>query len=68
MTKKNVEAVKAAKEDLASDDNEMIKAASEKLSNEAQSVFAKIYQQAAGQQQGANPENGTDGDTEFHQN
>ena len=62
------EAVKAAKEDLASDDNEMIKAASEKLSNEAQSVFAKIYQQAAGQQQGANPENGTDGDTEFHQN
>lgn len=61
------EAVKSAKEELASDDADRIKAANEKLSNEAQSVFAKIYQQAqqaAGnaQQQQSGPD-----DTEFHQ-
>lgn len=61
------EAVKSAKEDLASDDADRIKSATEKLSNEAQGVFAKIYQQAAQNAQGTN--GGTDdGDTEFHQN
>ena len=65
------EAVKTAKDDLASDDNDRIKAASENLSQQAQGVFAKIYQQAAANNGGAGgSENGgsTDGDTEFHQN
>jgi len=58
------EAIKTAKEDLASDDADRIKAANERLSNEAQGVFAKIYQQA--QQQNPQADNGAD-DTEFHQ-
>ena len=58
------EAIKTAKEDLASDDADRIKAANERLSNEAQGVFAKIYQQA--QQQNPQSDNGAD-DTEFHQ-
>lgn len=68
------EAVKTAKEDLASDDTDRIKAATEKLSNEAQGVFAKIYQQAAAQQQTQNGEgnNGgagaADDSGDFHQN
>ncbi len=61
------ELIKDAKVELESNDNDRIKAATEKLSNEAQAIFAKIYQQAGG-----NPEAGadttTDGDTEFHQN
>ena len=64
------DAVKSAKEDLASDDNDRIKSATEKLSQEAQGVFAKIYQQAAqnnaGQDAGAGASSGAD-DTEFHQ-
>ena len=52
-----------AKEELASDDNDRIKAATEKLSNDAQAVFAKVYQQA---QQSQQPQ-GDDGNTEFHQ-
>ena len=56
------ESIKSAKEDLASDDNDRIKSASEKLSNDAQQVFAKIYQQAQ-QTQGGDD----NGDTEFHQ-
>ena len=63
------ELVKSAKDDLASEDDDRIKAATERLTNESQKIFAKIYQQAAGAQ-GAGPEqggaNGT-GDTEFHQ-
>ena len=68
------EAVKTAKDDLASDDTDRIKAATEKLSNEAQGVFAKIYQQAAAQQQAQNGEcnNGgagaADDSGDFHQN
>ncbi len=68
------EAVKTAKEDLASDDTDRIKAATEKLSNEAQGVFAKIYQQAAAQQQAQNGDgnNGgagsADDSGDFHQN
>ena len=63
-------AVKEAKEELASDDNDRIVKATEKLSNDVQAIFAKLYQQA---QQGAqaNPneaDNGGAGDTEFHQN
>ena len=59
------ELVKSAKEELASDDDDRIKAATEKLTQESQQIFAKIYQQAASQQQG-NP--GANGDyTEFHQ-
>ncbi|HBK02244.1 MAG TPA: molecular chaperone DnaK [Clostridiales bacterium] len=68
------EAIKTAKEDLASDDTDRIKAATEKLSNEAQGVFAKIYQQAASEQQAQNGDGNNGGsDTpddsgEFHQN
>jgi molecular chaperone DnaK len=57
------ESLKTAKEDLASDDTDRIKSATEKLSNDAQGVFAKIYQQAAQ----ANQSSSSDGDTEFHQ-
>ena len=59
------ELIKEAKVELESNDNDRIKAATEKLSNEAQAIFAKIYQQAGGQPEGNNQ---TDGDTEFHQN
>ena len=59
------ESVKSAKEELASDDTDRIKAATEKLSNDAQGVFAKIYQQAQQAQQAGGPNN--DSDTEFHQ-
>jgi molecular chaperone DnaK len=64
-------AVKEAKEELASDDNDRIVKATEKLSNDVQAVFAKLYQQAGGagnpggNNGGAGPD---DGDTEFHQN
>ena len=59
------ELVKSAKEELASDDDDRIKAATEKLTNESQQIFAKIYQQAGGAQGDANGANGDD--TEFHQ-
>lgn len=60
------ELVKSAKEELASDDDDRIKAATEKLTNESQQIFAKIYQQTAGAQD--NPgANGNGDDTEFHQ-
>ncbi|MBP5308608.1 MAG: Hsp70 family protein, partial [Clostridia bacterium] len=55
--------VKEAKDELATDDNDKIVAATEKLSNESQQIFAKVYQQSGGAQQ----PNG-DGETEFHQN
>ena len=58
--------IKEAKVELESNDNDRIKAASEKLSNEAQAIFAKLYEQAGGAQPGAE-ETQTDGDTEFHQ-
>ena len=57
------EAIKSAKEELASDDDDRIKAASENLMEKSQQIFGKIYQQA--QAQGQDP--GTDGDDEFHQ-
>ena len=60
------ELVKSAKEELASDDDDRIKAATEKLTNESQQIFAKIYQQAAGAQN-ADANGGNGDDTEFHQ-
>ena len=66
--KKIVEdAVASAKVELESGDNDRIVAATEKLSNDVQGVFAKLYQQAQ-QAAGANPNGDDDGDTEFHQN
>ena len=59
-------AVAKAKEELASDDNDRIVKATEELSNETQSIFAKVYQQANPNANGAN--GGDNGDTEFHQN
>ncbi len=59
--------IKEAKVELESNDNDRIKSATEKLSNEAQAIFAKIYQQAGGQPNGAPEGDGADGDTEFHQ-
>ncbi len=60
--------IKDAKVELESNDDERIKSATEKLSNEAQAIFAKIYQQAGGAPNGAPNDDGADGDTEFHQN
>ena len=61
-------AVKEAKEALNSDDNDKIVAATEKLSNDVQGVFAKLYQQAQQGQPNAEGANADDnGDTEFHQ-
>ena len=61
------EAVKSAKTEMESEDDERIVAATEKLANESQAIFAKIYQQAGGAAgEGQGP--GDDGDTEFHQN
>ncbi len=56
--------ISEAKAELESNDNDRIKAATEKLSNEAQAIFAKLYQQAGGQ---TGAETQADGDTEFHQ-
>ncbi|MBQ8725781.1 MAG: molecular chaperone DnaK [Clostridia bacterium] len=59
-------AVKEAKVELESGDNDRIVKATEKLSNDVQGVFSKLYQQA--QQAGnANGNPDGDGDTEFHQ-
>ena len=60
------ELIKDAKVELESNDNDRIKAASEKLSSEAQAIFAKLYEQAGGAAPGAD-QSTTDGDTEFHQ-
>ncbi|MBE7061617.1 MAG: molecular chaperone DnaK [Clostridiales bacterium] len=59
------EAVKEAKVELESNDNDRIVKATEKLSNESQEIFGKIYQQA--NPNGADPNAGANGDTEFHQ-
>ncbi len=61
------EAVKHAKDELASDDDDRIKAATEKLTQESQQIFAKVYQQAqASGEAGANGGQ-AGGDEEFHQ-
>ena len=60
------EEIKVAKEELASNDNDRIIKATERLSNESQAIFGKIYQQA--NPNGADPNaQGGAGDTEFHQ-
>ncbi len=60
------EEIKVAKEELASNDNERIVKATEKLSEASQGIFAKVYQQA--NPQGSEGGNNDGGDTEFHQN
>ena len=59
-------AIDDAKKELESDDDDRIKAAYEKLMQDVQPVFAKLYQANAGAN-GAGPDVNTDGDTEFHQ-
>ncbi len=60
------EAVKKAKVELDSNDNDRIVKATEELSNEVQGVFSKLYQQASAN--GENPQGADNGsDTEFHQ-
>ena len=59
-------AIDAAKTELASDDDDRIKAAYDKLMQDVQPVFAKMYQAAGGANPGADP-NADGGDTEFHQ-
>ena len=59
------DAVKEAKTELESNDNDRIVKATEKLSEVSQPIFAKIYQQANPNGQG--DPNGGAGDTEFHQ-
>ncbi len=62
------ELIKEAKVELESNDDERIKKATEKLSNEAQAIFAKLYQQQGGGNGDAGAGAGDgDGDTEFHQ-
>ncbi len=62
------EAVKEAKTELESNDNDRIVKATEKLSETSQPIFAKIYQQANPNGDGNADPNGGAGDTEFHQN
>ena len=59
------EEVKLAKTELESNDNDRIVKATEKLSNESQAIFGKIYQQA--NPNGEDPNAGTAGGEEFHQ-
>ena len=59
------EEIKLAKVELESNDNDRIVAATEKLSNDSQGIFAKIYQQA--NPNGDPNAQGGSGDTEFHQ-
>ncbi len=63
------ESVKEAKVELESNDNDRIVKATEKLSNESQTIFAKVYQQANPNGDPNNAGNGgaENGDTEFHQ-
>ncbi len=58
-------AIDAAKKDLESGDDDKVKAAYDKLMNDVQPVFAKLYQQNAGAQGG--PDMGGADGGEFHQ-
>ena len=63
-------AVDEAKKALESDDDETVKAAYDKLMQDVQPVFAKLYQANGGANPGdpnAGNSSSTDGDTEFHQ-
>ena len=57
-------AIDAAKTELASDDDDRIKAAYDKLMQDVQPVFSKLYQSANA---GGGEAPTDDGDTEFHQ-
>ncbi len=64
------DAVKEAKTELESNDNDRIVKATEKLSNESQEIFGKIYQQANPNGANAgdpNAQGGANGGEEFHQ-
>ena len=61
------EAVSKAKVELDSGDFERIKSATEALSNEAQTVFAKLYQNGGSNGSDDPGAGGGAGDTEFHQ-
>ena len=60
------EEIKLAKAELESKDNDRIIAATEKLSNESQAIFGKIYQQA-NPNGDPNAQGGANGGEEFHQ-
>ena len=60
-------AVDEAKKELESEDDDRITAAYEKLTQDVQPVFAKMYQQQAGGAPGADGGATDNGDTEFHQ-
>ena len=61
-------AIDEAKKSLESEDDDTIKAAYDKLMQDVQPVFAKLYQANGGAAPDMNQGNdGTDGDTEFHQ-
>lgn len=63
------EEIKTAKTELDSNDKDRMDKAFENLSNVSQGVFAKIYQQAQGQNPNGDANgNAGAGDTEFHQN
>lgn len=67
------EEIKTAKTELESNDKDRMDKAFEQLSSVSQGVFAKIYQQAQGQNPNGDPNAGGAGangagDTEFHQN
>jgi hypothetical protein len=59
--------VATAKTELESGDFDRIKAATESLSNDAQGIFAKLYQNGGNNGSGNPGEGGGAGDTEFHQ-
>ncbi len=59
------DAIKTAKTELESNDNDRIVKATEALNEVSQPIFAKIYQQSAPNGDGTD---GGAGDTEFHQN
>ena len=60
------EEIKFAKTELESKDNDRIVSATEKLSNESQAIFGKIYQQA-NPNGDPNAQGGASGGEEFHQ-
>ena len=60
-------AVDEAKKALESDDDDTVKAAYEKLMQDVQPVFAKLYQANGGAAPNMDPGAGADPDTEFHQ-
>lgn len=61
------DAVARAKDELASGDNDRIKAAIEQLNKDIQPVIAKMYQSAQGAAGNGNADGGNGDDTEFRQ-